>query len=140
MSVSVLKYLGKTWEDGSIFMGFCNTLGKGIILFTGENAKTLFQDFRVLFLNEKNKDFFQNLTFEALLVVGLPLEAPHTKEEVQTLFAKLSQVQKTKNPKVAIDKNGNFYIGGKTTANYICISGNFEKKADLSLINKFQSL
>lgn len=130
MSVSVFKYEGQTWEGGSIFMGFCETLGKGILLFTGENAQKLFQDFRTLLLNQENKDLFQNLTFEASLVVGVPLESPQTKTEVQALFEKLLQVQKTKNPKIAIDKNGNFYIGGKTTSNYIRISGNFELKAD----------
>jgi hypothetical protein len=130
LSVSVFKYVGKTWEGGSILAGFCDTLGKGIILFTGENAQKLFEDFRILFLSEPNKDLYQNLTIESSLVVGLPLDSPHTKAEVTVLFEKLNQIQKTKNPKVSIDKNGNLYIGGKTTSNFICISGNFEKKAD----------
>lgn len=129
LSVSVFKYLGKSWEGGSIFAGFCETLGKGSILFTGENAQNLFEDFRTLFLSEPNRDLYQNLTIEASLVVGLPLDSPHTKAEVAVLFDNLNKVQKTKNPKVSVDRNGNFYIGGKTTSNFICISGNFEKKS-----------
>jgi hypothetical protein len=29
LSVSVFKYIGHSWEGGSIFAGFCETLGKG---------------------------------------------------------------------------------------------------------------
>lgn len=130
LSVSVFKFEGHTWEGGSIFAGFCAALGKGLILFTGENSQNLFEDFRILFLSEPNQDLYQNLTIESSLVVGLPLDSPHTKADVTVLFNKLNEAQTTKNPKISIDKNGKFYIGGKTTPTHICISGNFEKKAD----------
>lgn len=129
-STGVFKHEGSSWEEGCIFMGWCDSLSKGVLIFTGDNASENLQNFRTLFLNKENENSFLHLNFDSSYVVGIPLEGPMSKLDIQNLFYKLSQVQKVKTPKVSIDKQGDFFIGGKTTGNFIRLSGNFGKKSD----------
>lgn len=127
----VFKYVGHSWEDDAIFVGYCPALENGMIKFSGENAKTFFENFRSFFLNkEENKESLEYLVMNASFVLALPLETPLTKTEIHALFQKLLNIQKVKTPKLSIDKKGDFYIGGKTSANFICMGCNLGSKAD----------
>lgn len=94
--------------------------------FSGENANEFFGTFRTLLLEkENNEQVLQNFSIVALFSFGIPLESSLTKLEITTLFERVCEIQRIKTPKVVLDSKGSLYVGGKTTSNYVAVSGNF---------------
>jgi hypothetical protein len=130
----LLAYNGFCSEDSNVFLGFCDSLQRGVVKFCHENSTAPSMKQLLKFL--ASSEFSQNIDDFAVTGIDccLNLDCPpsiKSESDYTQVLQNTVKAQKKKSPKVYVSAKNELVVGTKSSGNNLIITGIKGKNSEI---------